>query len=123
MLGPVDLTYYLPDHTARAMGDAFGVDVRCATLDWVICGGETGSNARPMHPDWVKSLRNQCQAAGVPFWFKGWGEWGPSHQSESYYCKGKEIIVDNMYFRKVGHKNTGRLLDGWEWNERPEVKT
>ncbi len=45
-------------------------------LDWVICGGETGPNARPVHPDWVRSLRDQCTAAGVPFFFKGWGEWG-----------------------------------------------
>ncbi|MDR2893044.1 MAG: phage Gp37/Gp68 family protein [Deltaproteobacteria bacterium] len=44
-------------------------------IDWVICGGETAPNARPMHPDWVRSLRDQCQKAGVPFFFKGWGEW------------------------------------------------
>lgn len=42
-------------------------------IDWVICGGETGHGARPMHPDWVRSLRDQCQAAGTPFFFKGWG--------------------------------------------------
>ena len=47
-------------------------------LDWVICGGETGPGARPMHPDWVRGLRDQCQLAGVPFFFKGWGEWGPT---------------------------------------------
>ena len=46
-------------------------------LDWVICGGESGPGARPMHPDWVRGLRDQCVAAGVPFFFKQWGEWGP----------------------------------------------
>jgi protein gp37 len=46
-------------------------------LDWVIVGGESGPGARPMHPDWVRSLRDQCQAAGVPFHFKQWGAWGP----------------------------------------------
>jgi protein gp37 len=46
-------------------------------IDWVIVGGESGPNARPMHPDWARSLRDQCQAAGVPFMFKQWGEWGP----------------------------------------------
>jgi len=50
-------------------------DDRCRDgLDWVICGGESGPNARPMHPEWARSLRDQCQAAGVPFHFKQWGE-------------------------------------------------
>lgn len=49
-------------------------------LDWVICGGESGPKARPMHPDWARSLRDQCAAAGVPFLFKQWGEWGASHE-------------------------------------------
>ena len=44
-------------------------------VDWVICGGESGPKARPMHPDWARSLRDQCAAAGVPFLFKQWGEW------------------------------------------------
>ncbi|MGV1913586.1 phage Gp37/Gp68 family protein [Agrobacterium vitis] len=44
-------------------------------LDWVVAGGESGRNARPMHPDWARSLRDQCAAAGVPFLFKQWGEW------------------------------------------------
>jgi protein gp37 len=48
-----------------------------AGLDWVICGGESGPGARPMHPDWARSLRDQCQAAGVAFHFKQWGEWAP----------------------------------------------
>ena len=47
------------------------------SLDWVICGGESGPSARPMHPDWARSLRDQCQDAGVPFHFKQWGEWSP----------------------------------------------
>jgi len=46
-------------------------------IDWVICGGETGPGARPMRPDWVRSLRDQCQAARVPFFFKSWGDWAP----------------------------------------------
>jgi protein gp37 len=45
-------------------------------LSWVIAGGETGPGARPMHPDWIRSLRDQCAEAGTPFFFKGWGEWG-----------------------------------------------
>lgn len=49
-------------------------------IDWVIAGGESGQNARPMHPIWVQELRDQCQAAGVPFFFKQWGEWRPTHE-------------------------------------------
>lgn len=45
-------------------------------IDWVICGGESGAKARPMHPDWARGLRDQCAEAGVPFFFKQWGEWG-----------------------------------------------
>ncbi|MGM3015920.1 DUF5131 family protein, partial [Bacillus cereus group sp. BC329] len=61
MLGPVDLKMDL-----RATG---------RHVDWVICGGESGPGARPMYPDWARSLRDQCKAAGVPFLFKQWGEW------------------------------------------------
>ncbi|ORE90955.1 phage Gp37/Gp68 family protein [Aurantimonas sp. 22II-16-19i] len=48
-----------------------------STLNWIIVGGESGNGARPMHPDWARSLRDQCAAAGVPFLFKQWGEWAP----------------------------------------------
>lgn len=53
------------------------------TINWVICGGESGPHARPMHPDWARSLRDQCVAAGVPFLFKQWGEWGPGSYNMS----------------------------------------
>ena len=92
-------------------------------VDWVICGGESGPHARPMHPDWARSLRDQCQAAGVPFLFKQWGEWFPTFanagtpggriQSNGYYFE------DNQQMWKVGKHNAGRLLDGREWNEVP----
>lgn len=55
-------------------------------IDWVIAGGESGPGARPMHPDWARSMRDQCQTAGVPFFFKQWGEWKPiSEMSEAEY--------------------------------------
>ena len=53
-------------------------------IDWVIVGGESGPKARPMHPDWARSLRDQCVAAGVPFFFKQWGEWAPGAQKADY---------------------------------------
>src|SRR5690606_39843428 len=46
-------------------------------IDWVVVGGESGPGARPMPPDWARSLRDQCVAAGVPFLFKQWGDWAP----------------------------------------------
>src|SRR5690606_38608206 len=51
---------------------------RIGLLTWIVAGGESGPGARPMHPDWARGLRDQCKAAGVPFFFKQWGEWGPS---------------------------------------------
>jgi protein gp37 len=137
MLGPVKLEDYLgwrggicPD--CCGSGDDEGT---CPTfkgtgaygLDWVICGGETGSGARPMHPDWARSLRDQCQAAQVPFFFKQWGEFGPSelrtsqgmtdHTNGRYHpiadptCKG--LVA------RLGRTKAGRVLDGQEWSEVP----
>jgi protein gp37 len=58
--------------------DGEGGDVDgCPKVDWVICGGESGARARPMHPDWARSLRDQCADNGVPFFFKQWGDWAP----------------------------------------------
>ncbi|KRE02286.1 hypothetical protein ASE63_07970 [Bosea sp. Root381] len=54
------------------------------TLDWIIAGGESGPKARPMHPEWARSIRDQCAAAGTAFFFKQWGEWCPiSHMDEA----------------------------------------
>lgn len=60
-------------------------------IDWVICGGESGSKARPMHPDWARSLRDQCAAAGVPFMFKQWGAW---READDSGLPGVRTIVD-----------------------------
>lgn len=111
--------YDLPsDHATFGSGDS--------TLDWVICGGESGPNARPMHPDWARSLRDQCQAAGVPFLFKQWGEWLPdSHVydgCETNYGKAPTHHWEDGFSWRVGKKAAGRLLDGREWNELPEVQ-
>lgn len=73
-------------------------------LDWVIVGGESGPKARPMHPDWVISLRDQCAAADVPFLFKQWGEYLPVHVDS--------VTQTGVEFRKVGKKAAGRRLHG-----------
>ncbi len=113
-------------------------DVRDGTnaleaLDWVIVGGESGPGARPMHPAWARSLRDQCQAAGVPFLFKQWGEWLPEGQQTakelSLNLHGRRWCTaddgDDRYTRTaaavhhVGKKAAGRLLDGVEHNGFP----
>lgn len=55
-------------------------EIDLAGIDWVIAGGESGPAARPMHPDWVRNVRDQCAVAGVPFFFKQWGEWLPDYE-------------------------------------------
>lgn len=105
-------------------------------LHWVIAGGESGPNARPSHPDWFRSLRDQCVAAGVPFFFKQWGEFCPSDASPAtggnittngFFCAdGRYISRSNdpdtrVRIKRVGKKAAGRLLDGREWSELPEV--
>lgn len=132
LLGPVDLAY-----TCFNGADSFG---QMPGIDWVIVGGESGAKARPMHPDWVRSIRDQCQSACVPFFFRQWGEWTIGdyvetekgircawlkHNGEFFYgwesgdCEHWDNPPD-MYC--IGKKAVGRLLDGREWNEFPEVE-
>lgn len=90
MLGPIDLRLKNTTVEERlrvkrfveATGQPDYILSKGDMLDAVLCGGESGKNARPMHPDWVRSLRDQCEAAGVPFFFKQWGEWRPISQGE-----------------------------------------
>jgi protein gp37 len=95
-------------------------------IDWAIVGGESGPGARPMHPDWARSLRDQCKAAGTPFFFKQWGEWAPvsfadlaSEELESEELKGRIGGFADQPMYRLGKKRAGRLLDGCEWNEVP----
>lgn len=83
LLGPLDLTEYF---NPFIVGNAF--------IHWAIVGGESGWNARPMKPEWVRSIRSQCEAAGVDFFFKQWGG--------------------------VNKKKTGRELDGRTYDAMPE---
>ncbi len=117
-------------------------------LDWVICGGETGPGARPMHPDWVRGVRDQCLEAGVPFFLKSWGDYIPEDQIElptdnDFVWRNQPRPAESIHSwffnnylgdfeerkgvmcvkptKKIGKALAGRLLDGREWNERPEV--
>jgi protein gp37 len=101
-------------------------------IDAVILGGETGPGARPMHPDWVRSVRDQCAVAGVPFFFKQWGEWGEFTVNGRDGFTSKHYWLDHYWLdetgtlhdqsdaptddcvcvKRVGKKNVGRCLDG-----------
>lgn len=113
-------------------------------IDWVVLGGESGKGARPMHPDWARSVRDQCQAAGVPFFFKQWGEWAPATKDygvsgslmpdtgEKFTWIGGDGKTQNpsshglvdpvMAIARVGKHAAGRLLDGRTWDEFPAVE-
>ena len=108
-------------------------------IDWVICGGETGSNARPMHPDWVRNIQKQCKEQGVAFFFKQWGEFAPVKNSIEYFELPKTYWIDFngqvttvkkkipsflrynrvSAMKKIGKAKTGALLDGKEYKEFP----
>lgn len=132
LLGPVDLGAACR-RTGLHLGEA---------LDWVIVGGESGSaESRPMHPAWVRALRDQCRAGGVAFLFKQWGDWRPPQAGESYdtsmgraqrvpafivaetgtvHCFENARTKDGgAVMLRVGKLAAGRELDGQPWNESP----
>lgn len=157
MLSAMDLTPYLygvEDHgvdLSRDPGSKVGGCVGYRPgLDWVICGGESGLGARPMHPDWVKSLREQCVKTGVRFFFKQWGEWRSDSDMQrenpgQVFATGNNwgtLNIRGDWFPltttwngrqfdpwhdyecamvRVGKKRAGRLLDGRVWDQYPEV--
>jgi hypothetical protein len=137
MLGPIDLEQSCDIAEQRLFGSKtwsqMDEPTRCVDamrngsvvlLDWVICGGESGPSARPMHPDWARGLRDQCEAAGVPFLFKQWGEWraidqgGPDWYQPLYRSNrvakvdedqrhldevfGRRLTVEQLCLRKDG---------------------
>lgn len=146
LLGPVDFTPQA-DETYQRLSEWYGPNGFDPTgsqprrermhgyfprLDWVIVGGESGADARPMHPAWARSIRDQCTDAGVPFFFKQWGVWGPDEAA-----KAARPADDPMGMRwnvrhvagpteatmhLLGKKAAGRLLDGIEHNAMPEAR-
>ncbi|AZN72768.1 phage Gp37/Gp68 family protein [Georhizobium profundi] len=95
-------------------------------IDWIVAGGESGPSARPMHPAWALSLRDQCAAADVPFLFKQWGEFRPCTKIElSHACgatKVETIGASAAFLLKVGKKRAGRELDGVIHDAFPEPR-
>jgi protein gp37 len=110
LLGPIDLGLSIAAYET--------------SVDQVIVGGESGPGARPMNPDWVRSIRDQCVAAGVPFFFKQWGEYAPTFAGDTYPKYFENVPANDgtgthhRMFR-VGKKAAGRLLDGRTWDEGP----
>lgn len=101
LIGPIDLIpplhYPIP-----------GTKDYTAPIDWVIVGGESGSKARPMHPDWARDLRDQCEALEIPFFFKQWGEW-----STEKLFPGKRKNISGTYLNKAGNRcGFKSLMDG-----------
>lgn len=120
LLGPVDLC----------------LDVYGKALDWVIVGGESGKGARPMHPEWARSLRDQCQSAHVAFHFKQWGNYAPMGHctADMPNVEGPDGLhgfimgpatkdgLTYVYGSANWLRMAGRKLDGREWDEFPETR-
>lgn len=105
LLGPITLAPWLGHPRLRLDGKAWAGPDDPPGLHLAILGGETGPGARPMHPDWVRDLRDQCVDAGVPFFFKNWGAFIPYQ-----YRPGEMVYAP----RAKNH-----ILDGREWRELP----
>lgn len=119
MLGAIDIKDALYDYNWHVFNSVRPVG-KPKEIDAVILGGETGPGARPLHPDWVRSVRDQCAAAGVPFFFKQWGEWWGDRK---LITRTKQsVIMGDTVMHKVGRTNAGRELDGRTHDDLPWVK-
>ncbi len=109
-------------------------------LSWVIVGGESGHNARPMHPFWIDKIYNQCKNDGIPFFFKQWGEYRYSNNKDSAPAKNWKWVSESGHIEKstltepfekekehhalmikVGRKQAGNLLDGEVYQQYPKL--
>lgn len=139
LLGPLDLRGFQYPYSSNNPGLTMGHDWLTheekedygeKRLHWIIAGGESGHKARPMHPAWVRELRDQCVKTGVAFHFKQWGEWIPSSHATPAMPSGhmawpwatgkmENLSGDTTMMLCVGKNVTGRLLDGRTWDEFP----
>ncbi|MFN4283472.1 MAG: phage Gp37/Gp68 family protein [Alphaproteobacteria bacterium] len=120
-LGPVSVWHPAIARKAGAAADAAGID-------WIIAGGESGKDARPAHPDWFRTARDQCAAAGVPFFFKQWGEFSPQPCGPCSCIVGEHCLTapgtvcadePKAVMRRVGKRRAGAMLDGRLHREFP----
>lgn len=131
LLGPVDLwsAKYPWPNAGAGVGNAFAWG---KGINWVIVGGESGHGARPMHPDWVRRIRDDCHAGYTAFFFKQWGEFVPANQFVDVPGNGEwgTIGINGHYMKftsnyneliyRMGKHAAGRLLDGRTWDEFPQ---
>ena len=122
MLGPVNLFESVPAVFGTLQHPPF-----IGRIQWVICGGESGKKARPLHPDWVRSIRDQCEAVSVPFFFKQWGEWidfqeatCPERWQQPWTRRPIHTFDDGTEVIRVGKKAAGRTLDEKEYLSLPQ---
>lgn len=130
LLGSVDIEQWLHDSTCTEWpGTCICTEPREIRVDWVIIGGESGPGSRPMHPDWARNLRDQCNAARVPFLFKQWGDWVPASDgfwphNASVKCR---LMLDGTRHPRghamwrTGKRAAGRTLDRVIWDQYPEL--
>lgn len=92
-------------------------------VEWLVCGGESGPEARPMHPDWARSARDWCKKNSIPYFFKQWGEWAPLDHlpwvTDETTFKHKPLVMNGVTMCRVGKGRAGRVLDGVEIMEYP----
>jgi protein gp37 len=118
LLGPVDFGPWL---SRKISSDGRPVENGQVGIDWVIIGGESGPGARPMHPAWARSIRDECEAAGVPLFFKQWGAYSPNLPSKQVVNVAAGDGTQHCMYR-VGKQAAGHLLDGREWYQMPELE-
>ncbi len=115
LLGPLDLSSW----TVKRPSELH-------PIDWIIAGGESGPNARPMLPGWARTLRDQCQQSGIPFHFKQWGHWAPvagrrNRNTQTVLSFWDDVAGEEVYMEAKGKKQAGRRLDGTTWDEIPKA--
>jgi len=130
-LGPVDLKHVgaedwdvLSGWKAKALNERGWANT--SLIHWVIAGGESGAHARPMNPQWVRWLRDDCLMAGIPFHFKQYGEWAPASSSDEAFrmvsygeVKHMHTFDDGHIVYRFGKHKAGRIPDGRTWDEFP----
>ena len=112
LLGPINFNHI--DHPCNVM----------SFMNWIIVGGESGRNARPMHPEWVRAIKVQCENKNIPFFFKQWGVWQPYENGVEFSFPDDPLFINcdgiGMY-RLKGWKKQGRILDGKTYDELPDL--
>lgn len=108
LLGPLNVTQWIRQSTRR--------------IDWIIAGGESGAHARPMNPDWLRALRDQCVAHGVAFHFKQWGQWCPDAEATP---SARRMDLQGLAGKthrvvRLTKAAAGRVLDGRTWDGLPD---